>query len=58
LIVDWRRQRWSHLDLMAAPLVVSALFVCAAFLLRTRWPRASRCVVPVVLVGAWLAGRR
>jgi len=57
LIVDWRRQRWSHLDLMAAPLVVSALFVCAAFLRDPLAARLPDVVVPVVLVGAWLAGR-
>jgi hypothetical protein len=57
LVVDWRRRRWSHLDLMAAPLVVSALLVGASFLRDPLAARLPDVVVPVVLVGAWLAGR-
>jgi hypothetical protein len=56
LIADWR-QGWSTHDLMAVPLVVAAMFVTATFLRDPLAARLPDVVVPVVLVGAWLAGR-
>jgi len=56
LIVDWRRG-WSIDAVIGVPVVLTALFVNTAFLRDPLAARLPDVVVPVVLVGAWLAGR-
>lgn len=56
LTARWKRG-WSLDDLMGVPLAVGAVFAEAAFVRDPLSARLPDVIVPVALVGAWLAGR-